>query len=102
MYIHIYNLYSILKTFEHDVILLTRLHLVSPALFPSRHGFKPHLLHYFFLKFYAVLIKWAGLAQSASRNDMPGSELWLAGVWPVLDCRLVIYRRASEGLFVKK
>jgi hypothetical protein len=36
-----YNLYSILKTPEHDVVLVRQLHLVSPALFPSGCGFEP-------------------------------------------------------------
>jgi hypothetical protein len=31
-----YNLYSILKTPKHDVQPVRRLHLVSPALLPSR------------------------------------------------------------------
>jgi hypothetical protein len=52
-----YNLYSILKTPEHDVLLIRRLHLVSSALLPSGRGFKPHLLHRF-LTFYADLTKW--------------------------------------------
>jgi hypothetical protein len=30
-----YNLYSILKTLDHDVLLVRRLHLVSYALLPS-------------------------------------------------------------------
>jgi hypothetical protein len=30
-----YNLYSILKTPKHDVLLVRRLHLVSLALLPS-------------------------------------------------------------------
>jgi hypothetical protein len=30
-----YNLYSILKTHEHDVILVKRLHPVSPVILPS-------------------------------------------------------------------
>jgi hypothetical protein len=30
-----YNLYSILKTLEHDVLLVRRLHLVYLALLPS-------------------------------------------------------------------
>ena len=55
--IYIYILYSILKTSEHDVLLIIQLYLVSPALFLSGHGFKPHLLHRF-LTFYADLIKW--------------------------------------------
>ena len=58
MYIHIYNLYSILKTSEHDVLLVRQLHTVSPALLPLGHGFEPDLLHRF-LTFYADLIKWA-------------------------------------------
>jgi hypothetical protein len=57
-YIHIYNLYSTLKTSEHDVLLVRQLHPVFPALLLSRHGFKPHLLHRFLI-FYADLIKWA-------------------------------------------
>jgi hypothetical protein len=43
-----YNLYSILKTPKHDVLLFRRLHLVSPAFLPTGGGFKPHLLHHFF------------------------------------------------------
>jgi hypothetical protein len=44
-----YNLYSILKTIDHDdVLLVRRLHLVSPVLLPSRLRFEPHLLHHFF------------------------------------------------------
>jgi hypothetical protein len=50
-----YNLYSILQTLEHDVLLVRQLRLVSPTLLPSRCGFKPHLLHRF-LTFYAELI----------------------------------------------
>jgi hypothetical protein len=56
MYIHIYNLYSILKTFEHDILLVRQLHLVSLALLPSWHVFNPHLQHRF-LTFYTDLIK---------------------------------------------
>jgi hypothetical protein len=37
-YIHMYNLYLILKTSEHDVLLVRRLHPVSPALLPSGCG----------------------------------------------------------------
>jgi hypothetical protein len=44
-----YNLYSILKTLDHDVLLVRRLHFVSPALLPSELGFEPHLLHHFTL-----------------------------------------------------
>jgi hypothetical protein len=54
---HIYNLYSILKTYEQDVILVRQLYPVSLALLPSGHGFELHLLHCF-LTFYADLIKW--------------------------------------------
>jgi hypothetical protein len=57
-YIHIDNLYLILKTFEHDVLLVRQLHLVSPALLPSGHVFESHLL-LCFLTFYADLIKCA-------------------------------------------
>ena len=53
-----YNLYSILKTIECDVLLVRWLHLVSPALLPSGCRFKPHLLHRF-LTFYADLTKWS-------------------------------------------
>jgi hypothetical protein len=52
-----YNLYSILKTPEHDVLLVRRLHPVSLAFLPSGRGFGPHLLHCS-LTFYADLIKW--------------------------------------------
>jgi hypothetical protein len=58
MYIHIYNLYSILKISEHDVLLVRQLHLVSFILLPSGYRFEPHLLHCF-LTFYVDLIKWA-------------------------------------------
>jgi hypothetical protein len=44
MYIHIYNLHLILKTYEHDVLLVRQLYLVSHTLLSSGHGFKPHLL----------------------------------------------------------
>jgi hypothetical protein len=108
-YIHIFNLYSILKTFEHNVLLVRQLHPVSLAFLPSGHGFKPHLLHRF-LTFYAYLIKFnftqclspffhqnmgsnptsctVGPAQSASRHDVSGPKLWPVGVWPVLGRRL--------------
>jgi hypothetical protein len=56
LYIYIYNLYSILKTSEHDVLLVRQLYSVSPALLPSGYGFEPYLLHHF-LTFYADLIK---------------------------------------------
>jgi hypothetical protein len=39
-YIHIYNLYSILKTFEHDVSLVRQLHPVSSVHLLFGHMFK--------------------------------------------------------------
>jgi hypothetical protein len=42
-----YNLYSILKTPDHNVLLAKRFHPLSHALLASRCGFEPHLLHYF-------------------------------------------------------
>jgi hypothetical protein len=54
---HVYNLYSILKTYENDVLLVRQFYLVSLALLPSGHGFEPHLIHRF-LTFHADLIKW--------------------------------------------
>jgi hypothetical protein len=51
MDMHMFNLYSILKTPEYDVLLLRKLHLVSPALVPSGRGFEHHFLHRFFLHF---------------------------------------------------
>jgi hypothetical protein len=77
-YIHIYDLYSILKTFEHDILLVRQLYLVSPALLLSVHGFEPQLLHCF------------------GRHDVTGPELWPAGVWPMPGHRLAIYRRATD------
>jgi hypothetical protein len=47
-YIHIYNLYSILKVINHDVLLVIWLYSLSPTLLPSELGFKLHLLHHFF------------------------------------------------------
>jgi hypothetical protein len=52
-----YNLYSILKTSEYDVLLVRQLHPVSPAFLPSRRWFEPHLLHRS-LTFYTDLTKW--------------------------------------------
>jgi hypothetical protein len=43
-----YNLHSILKIPEHDILLVRRLHPVSLALLPLERGFEPHLLHRFF------------------------------------------------------
>jgi hypothetical protein len=43
-----YNLYSILKTLEHGVILVRRLHPLSPTLLSLLgRRFEPHLLHRF-------------------------------------------------------
>ena len=120
-YIHIHNLYSILKTPEYDVLLVRKLHPVSPALLPSGHGFKPHLLHRF-LTFYTDLTKWLdglmgqsgtisrpamacldqscgprasgwldGLTGRHSQQAVPGPELWPAGVGPVSGRHLAIY-----------
>jgi hypothetical protein len=50
-----YNLYSILKISEHDVLLVRQLRPVSSTLLPSGCGFKPHLLHRILI-FYAELI----------------------------------------------
>jgi hypothetical protein len=55
-YIHIQFIFNI-KASKYDVLLVRQLHLVSPALFPSVHGFEPHFL-YRFLTFYVDLIKW--------------------------------------------
>jgi hypothetical protein len=50
-------MYSVLKTTEHDVLLIRRLHPVySDLLLSSKNEFEPHLLHHF-LTFYADLIK---------------------------------------------
>jgi hypothetical protein len=43
-----YNLYSILKTHEHDILLVRWFHLVSPTVLPLGRGFEPHLLHHRF------------------------------------------------------
>jgi hypothetical protein len=51
-----YNLYSILKTPEHDVLLVRWIHPVSRDLLPSRRRFEPHLLRRF-ITFYADLTK---------------------------------------------
>jgi hypothetical protein len=70
-YIHIYNLYSILKTHEHDVLPVRQLYLVFPAILPLGHEFKPHLLHRF-LTFYDDLIKWSdGLTGWTSTVSRP-------------------------------
>jgi hypothetical protein len=70
IYTYIYNLYSILQIFEHDVLLVRQLYLVFPAFLPSGHEFESHLLHRF-LTFYADLIKWAdGLTRHSQQADM--------------------------------
>jgi hypothetical protein len=53
-----YNLYSILKTLDHDVLLVRRLHSVSLFLLPSGLGSKP-TSSTTFLTFYANLTKWS-------------------------------------------
>jgi hypothetical protein len=50
-----YNLYSILKIINHNVLLVRRLHLVSHVLLPSGLRFEPHHLHHFLKMFYANL-----------------------------------------------
>jgi hypothetical protein len=71
MYIHIYNLYSILKISEHNVLLVRQLHPATLVLLPTRHGLEPHLLHHF-LTFYTHLIEWAdgltGVPDTVSRS----------------------------------
>jgi hypothetical protein len=57
MYIHMYNLYSILKTPKYDVLLVRKLHPVSFALLPSGRGFEPTSC-ITFLTFYTDLTKW--------------------------------------------
>jgi hypothetical protein len=47
VYTYIYNLYSILKTINHDILLVRWLHLVSLPHLLSGLGFEPHLLHHF-------------------------------------------------------
>jgi hypothetical protein len=46
-----------LKTFEHDVLLVRQTHPVSPVLLLSEHEFEPTPV--LFLAFYDDLIKWA-------------------------------------------
>jgi hypothetical protein len=43
-----YNLYLILKTLNHDVLLVRWLYSVSPTLLPLGLGFEPYLFHHFF------------------------------------------------------
>jgi hypothetical protein len=97
-----YNLYSILKTSEHDVLLVRRLHPVSPALLPSGHGFGPYILHrrdvpgpelqpgasgrppfghllHQFLTFYADLIKWSDTNSRPACRAWPGAAAHVPG-----------------------
>jgi hypothetical protein len=75
-----YNLYSILKTPEHDVLLVSWLHPVSLALHPPEHGFEPHLLHRF-LTFYADLTKWLdGLMSRPDTVSRPACRAWAGSV----------------------
>jgi hypothetical protein len=91
-YTHIYNLYSVLKTSEHDVLLIRRLHPVySTFLLSSKHGFEPHLL-YRFLTFYADLIKCPDMVtRPAGRNYGPQAS-GLAG--PCRTASLAIYMQS--------
>jgi hypothetical protein len=67
-YIHIYNLYSILKTFKYDVLLVRQLYLVSHVL-PSGQWVQTLPPH--FLTFYADLIKWSdGLTRHSQQINM--------------------------------
>jgi hypothetical protein len=79
-YLHMYSLYSILKTPDHDVLLVRRLHPVSPALLPLGRGFEPHLLHHF-LTFYADLTKWSnGLTGRPNTVSRPMCRAWAGAV----------------------
>jgi hypothetical protein len=81
-----YNLYSLLKTHEHDVLLVKQLYPVPPALLSLERGFEPHLLHRF-LTFYADLTKWSdGLT---GRCGVPGLELCRAAHLTI--CRCVVW-----------
>jgi hypothetical protein len=53
-----YNLYSISKTPEHDILLVRWLRLVSLTILSSGCGYEPHLLRRFLI-FYADLTKWS-------------------------------------------
>jgi hypothetical protein len=57
-YIHMYNLYSILKTHEHDALLIRRVDLVFPTLLCIRAWVRTLPLAPF-LTFYADLTKWS-------------------------------------------
>jgi hypothetical protein len=88
-----YNLYSILKTYEHDVLLVRQLHLVSPAHLPSEHEFGPHFLHRF-LTFYTDLIKWTdGLMGWPDTVSMLASHTWAR----VVVCRRLTYAGPPFG-----
>jgi hypothetical protein len=72
MYIHIYNLYSILKTSEYDDVLVRQLHPVSPVLLP-------------FLTFYVDLNKWTdGLTGWPGTVSSHASGPYRAAVWPFI------------------
>jgi hypothetical protein len=76
MYINTYNLCFT----GYDVLLVRRLHLVSPALLPSGRGFKPHLLHRF-LTFHADLTKWPdGLMGRPGTVDRSTCRAWARAV----------------------
>jgi hypothetical protein len=71
-----YSLYSILKTPDHDVLLVRRLQPVSPTLLPLGRGIEPHLLHHF-LTFYADLTKWSdGLTGRPNTVSKPMCRAW--------------------------
>jgi hypothetical protein len=72
LYTYIQFIFNI-KTFEHDVLLVRQLHLVSATLLPLGHGFKPHLLHYFFnilRRFNQMGRRSNGLARHSQQADM--------------------------------
>jgi hypothetical protein len=111
---HIYNLYSILKTSEYDVLLVRHLHPVSLALLPSGHRFEPHLLYHLKTSEYDVLLVThlhpVSLALLPSGHRFEPHLLYhfltfcadlikwpdrLMG-WPVPDRCLTIYRRAAD------
>jgi hypothetical protein len=56
VYTYVQFIFNI-KTLRHEVLLVIRLHPVSPALLPSGCGFKSYLL-YRFLTFFVDLTKW--------------------------------------------
>jgi hypothetical protein len=93
-----YNLYSILKTSKHNVLLVIRLHPVYVTLtfLPSVRGFEPHFLHRSFT-FYDNLTKWTdgltgGPTRSAGRSCGPRASS-LAG-----PCRATVWASICGGL----